>query len=357
MRTLTSHSHGSDTPCCHGESPNHRPWWLRPLPLFYFGVVSLLVLSYVVPSLHPFRHAFFEYVRLIWWAILLGFVLGGVVDHYVPREYVSKALAQPRKRTVFYSVGLGLMMSACSHGVLALAMELHKKGASGPAVVSFLLASPWANLPVTLLLIGFFGWHGWFIIVAALLIALSTGLIFQFLDRKGLIERNRHSVSVDRDFSIRKDIVQRFKSYQLSGQQVTSDIKGVGRGASELIGMVMHWLVIGLLLASAVSAFVPETFMGRFMGPTLFGLFVTLLAATALEVCSEGTAPVAFELYRQTGAFGNSFVFLMGGVVTDYTEIGLLWSNLGRRTALWMIAVSVPQVLVAGWLLNIFLSA
>jgi len=34
---------------------------------------------------------------------------------------------------------------------------------------------------------------------------------------------------------------------------------------------------------------------------------VTLIVATIMEVCSEGTAPLAFELYRQTGAFGNAF--------------------------------------------------
>jgi len=79
--------------------------------------------------------------------VALGLVLGGIVDYYVPREYISKILSRPKKRTVIYATGLGILASACSHGILALSMELHKKGASGPAVVSFLLASPWANLP------------------------------------------------------------------------------------------------------------------------------------------------------------------------------------------------------------------
>jgi uncharacterized membrane protein YraQ (UPF0718 family) len=48
-------------------------------------------------------------------------------------------------------------MSVCNHGILAIAMQLHKKGASTPAVIAFLLASPWANFPLTLMLIGFFG--------------------------------------------------------------------------------------------------------------------------------------------------------------------------------------------------------
>jgi len=47
--------------------------------------------------------------------------------------------------------------------------------------------------------------------------------------------------------------------------------------------------------------------------------------------------------------------FLMGGVVTDYTEIGLVWHNIGRKTALWLVAVSVPQTLLLGWVLNVVL--
>jgi uncharacterized membrane protein YraQ (UPF0718 family) len=61
---------------------------------------------------------------------------------------------------------------------------------------------------------------------------------------------------------------------------------------------------------------------------------------------------LAFEIYRQTGAFGNAFVFLMGGVVTDMTEIGPVWKNIGHRTALWMVAISLPQVIFLGWIFN-----
>ena len=81
---------------------------------------------------------------------------------------------------------------------------------------------------------------------------------------------------------------------------------------------------------------------------------ITLGLATILEVCSEGTSPLAFTIYRETGAFGNAFVFLMGGVVTDFSEIGLVWKNLGHRTTLWMVAISLPQVILLGWMFNKF---
>jgi uncharacterized membrane protein YraQ (UPF0718 family) len=88
------------------------------------------------------------------------------------------------------------------------------------------------------------------------------------------------------------------------------------------------------------------------MGPTILGLFVTLGLATVIEVCSEGSAPMAFEIFKQTGAMGNSFVFLMAGVATDYTEIGLLWHNVGRKTAIWLPVITVPQVIILGWIAN-----
>jgi hypothetical protein len=45
----------------------------------------------------------------------------------------------------------------------------------------------------------------------------------------------------------------------------------------------------------------------------------------------------------------------MAGVSTDMTEIGLLWSNVGRKAAIWLPIITVPQVLLVGYLFNMFL--
>ncbi|MCK5533702.1 hypothetical protein KAI68_01195 [bacterium] len=50
--------------------------------------------------------------------------------------------------------------------------------------------------------------------------------------------------------------------------------------------------------------------------------------------------------------FGNSFVFLTGGVVTDYTEIVILWINAGKRTAIWLPIITIPQVILLGIIAN-----
>ncbi len=317
------------------------------------AVLILLLVSLFLPFLEPFRRAFLDYLKKIWWAVALGLFLGGIIDYYIPREYISKMLAQKKPSAIFNAVFLGFLMSACSHGILAISMQIHKKGASNPAVVSFLLASPWANFTITVMLVGFFGFKGLFIIIAALIVAINTGFIFIFLEKKGLIEKNKNIVEVPEKFSILDDIKARSRNYKFNLANIASDFKGVLIGTWALSEMVLWWIILGLAIASLAGAYIPVHFFHKFMGPTLLGLLVTLALATVIEVCSEGSSPLAFEIYRQTGALGNSFVFLMAGVATDYTEIGLLWTNVGRRTALWMPVITVPQVVLIGYLFNL----
>lgn len=337
-------------PTC--QTGARKPFFKNRLFLVTSIPCVLMLFSFFIPSLIPFRSAFLAYLKTIWWAVILGFILGGVIDYYVPREYISKILSRKHPSTIFTAVFLGFLMSACSHGILALSIQLHKKGASVPAVVSFLLASPWANFTITIMLFAFFGLKGLLIICAALIVAVNTGFIYMLLERKGLIEINKNIVEVAEGFSITRDVRTRMSHYTLSVRAVVADCIGIIKGALALADMVLWWLILGMVLASFAGAYIPVHFFHKFMGPTLLGLLVTLGLATVIEVCSEGSSPLAFEIYRQTGALGNSFTFLMAGVATDYTEIGLLWSNVGRRTALWLPVITVPQILLIGYIAN-----
>lgn len=327
--------------------------WYGNKTLIVAGILFFLsLISYVFPFFEPFRKSLLMYFNRIWWAVSAGLILGGVIDRFIPREYISHVLGKRGRRAVFYSVILGFFMSACSHGILALSIELHKKGASNSSVVAFLLSSPWANFPLTILLVGFFGLKAMYIIFCALIIALITGFIYQWLEEKNLIEINTNKKETSEEFSVLKDFKDRVKDYKFTLSQVGSDIKGVFEGAAALADMVLWWIFIGMGIASLVAAYVPQGIFQNYLGPTALGLLTTLVIATVMEVCSEGTAPLAFEIYRQTLAFGNAFVFLMAGVVTDYTEIGLLWHNVGKRTAFFLPLITVPQVIVFGLLAN-----
>jgi len=344
-------------PSCH----THKPVPLYKERLYIITILTLIILiiTYLIPQGSPFFNAFIDYLKLIWWAILIGFFIGGIIDYFIPREYIEKYLSRHRKRTIIYSIIFGFLMSACSHGILAIAVALYKKGANTSSVVAFLLASPWANLPITVLLFGFFGTKAILIIISALIIATITGLIYQILERKGMVECMHCKMGEDKPihekFSIMQDIKKRWKNYQFTTKNIIEGVKGTLTSSWALTKMVMWWLIIGMLMASFANAYIPHQLFQQYMGPTIIGLLVTLAFATIIEVCSEGSAPLAFEIFNKTGAFGNSFTFLMAGVATDYTEIFLIWTTIGKKAAIWLPIITVPQVLILGYLFNIFL--
>ena len=323
-------------------------------PWVWVPLTALIVLTarWWWPAASSVSAIYQHYLLKVMIPLLVGVLIGGVVDHFIPRAYIVKLLAGQRKRVIARATLLGFLASSCSHGCLALALELYRKGASIPAVVSFLLASPWASMGFTLMILSLFGVKGFAIVGWALVIAFVTGLIFQRLARRRLIEANPNLVEVGEEFSIRRDLAARWRRYPWSLAQAGRDAKGVLHGMIPLGRMVLGWVQLGLVVSALLGALVPQEAFLRFFGPSIGGLALTLLAATVIEVCSEGTAPLAFELFRQTGALGNAFAFLMGGVVTDYTELAAFWANIGRRTVLWMLVITLPLVVAVGWLLN-----
>ena len=99
--------------------------------------------------------------------------------------------------------------------------------------------------------------------------------------------------------------------------------------------VVIKWLMFGVLLFSLVRALMPPEMFSDYFGPTFLGLLLTVLVATILEVCSEGSTPIAADILTQAKAPGNGFAFLMSGVATDYTEIMIFKKRqqaVGNRT-------------------------
>jgi uncharacterized membrane protein YraQ (UPF0718 family) len=328
--------------CCHHSSK--RPWFKEPLYLVLLIMSGFLVLNFFlslrgIKILEPVFTKFFGYLGKTWWAIGLGLLIGSLIEILVPGEVMSSWLGRGKK-SIFLAVALGFFASACSHGILAIAISLYKKGASTAATLAFLLAAPWANLAITLLLFSLFGARAFLIIGGALVIALLAGFVFQILEEKEIIEGKNEGG--DENSEPAKFF---WPGWQKLGQEVI-------KSSWLLTKMVLWWILIGFGLASILGTYLPESFMNQYFGRTVGGLIATLALASIIEVCSEGSAPMAFELFEKTKAFGNAFVFLQAGVATDFTEIGLVWTNIGKRAAVALVLVTVPWVLIFGFLLN-----
>lgn len=117
--------------------------------------------------------------------------------------------------------------------------------------------------------------------------------------------------------------------------------------------MIVRWLLLGVLMAASVRALISIHDFQTYFGATLYGLLITLIIATILEICSEGSTPIASDILTRANAPRNSFAFLMTGVSTDYTEIISLRETTGSwKVALFLPLVTIPQVILISWLMN-----
>jgi uncharacterized membrane protein YraQ (UPF0718 family) len=112
--------------------------------------------------------------------------------------------------------------------------------------------------------------------------------------------------------------------------------------------------LFGIVIASLLRVFFDPATFAEYFGPTLIGMMATVAFATILEVCSEGSSPIAADLVTRAGAPGNAFTFLMAGVSTDYTEIMVVKDTTKSwKIALFLPLVTLPQIIALGFLLNL----
>lgn len=304
--------------------------------------LSLFLLSYI-PNFSQLNQSILFYLKLLILPVFLGFFIGGLIDYFIPDEIIFKYLGQKKKSSIFYAVILGFLSSACCHGTLAIAIQLYKKGASISSIVTFLLASPWANFAITLLLFSFFGIKALAIIFGAIGIAFMTGLIFMVFFHENRKTDNQSIIS------------QKIEWTNIKNFNFKSSLKGVFRSTFQLTNMVLWWILIGFMVAVLIRTYVPSHIIMSYFGPDIKGMFLTLFGATVIEVCSEGSSPLAFEIYNHIGTIGNPFIFLMAGVATDYTEIGLVWTQINKKAAILIPLISIPQIMILAWLFNLYL--
>lgn len=294
----------------------------------------------------------FELINTMWWGVLLGILMLALLSK-VPREFVMAVLGtKSGPGGIFRATAAGVMLDLCNHGILMVGAKLYERGASIGQVMAFLIASPWNSLSLTLVMIALIG-IGWTLafILLSMMIAIIAGIIFDFLVSKKVLPGNPASFDLPKDFHFWKELKTSLKSADYSLKMFRDMlIKGVQESR-----MVMRWLLFGVILAGLIRAFVSPEQFGTYFGPTLAGLGLTIVAATIIEVCSEGSTPIAADLLTRANAPGNSFAFLMTGVSTDYTEIMVMRDTTKSwRIALFLPLLTVPQVIMVSWLINNF---
>lgn len=291
--------------------------------------------------------------------ILLGFLIAGLLHAFVPTRSLTRHLSGTGLNSVVKAALFGIPLPLCSCGVLPTAIGLRRSGASKAATSSFLIATPQTgvdSIAATWSLLG-----PAFAIVrplAALVTALVGGMAVGRTERKSSppAVASPSVVSEASGFCDCASIV----NDEAAQDEVASSVKqrcldALRYGFVELLQSIGGWLVMGLLIASLITVYVPADSLAVFKDCPLLSMVAVLLVAIPMYVCATGSIPIALSLMLKGLSPGTALVLLMAGPAANFASFALISKEMGRRSALVYLGAIVVGAMGFGLVIDYLL--
>jgi len=309
-------------------------------------------------------HALWMAFAMFWeilWPLILGFALSSVVQAVVSKGEMSKLLPDDSPKSLAIATGLGAASSSCSYAAVALARSIFRKGADFTASMAFELASTNLVAELSIILIVLMGWQFALAEFAGgpLMVVIIALLFRLFLSRKLIAEARQQA-----DKGI-KGVMERHAEMDMS----------VGDGASlwrrlfspKGITATSHYFVMdcaavwkdivgGLLIAGALSAWVPRDFWTTFfltshpVAATLWGPIVGPVVAVLSFVCSVGNIPLAAVLWNGGISFAGVIAFIYADLIVlpiiDIYRKYYGWKVTALIVIVFYLAMAVAALIV-----------
>ncbi|HET7856290.1 MAG TPA: permease [Gaiellaceae bacterium] len=267
--------------------------------------------------------------RMAWevgWALILGFALSGVVQAWIPRTRMERALGGRDLRTMGLAAGLGAASSSCSYAAVAIAKSMFQKGASLATAMVFQFASTNLVFEIGIVMWIFLGWQftlAEFVGGLLLIVLMWAGmrlLVTQRLEK----EARQHAVAAQAGHEHRAAATEGLSWKQrLTSLEAWSDVAYNFRGDWE---MLWKEITAGFVIAGFIALLPMDFFNALFVtdAPGWLRLpenvLVGPLVAVLSFVCSVGNVPLAAVLW----AGGISFAGVIAFIYADLLVIPIL---------------------------------
>lgn len=300
--------------------------------------------------LHLWSRAALTSVAFFWkalWAFVLGYTISSLIQVFVTRERIQRAMGGDGPRSVALGTVFGFLSSSCSFAALATTRALFRKGAGFVSALAFLLASTNLVIELGVVIAVFLSWE--FVVgeyVGGLLLILVTWGLVTLTRPTALIERQRDEGSGEQESEgARRPLGERLRS--------PAAWRDVARHYFMEWGMVVKDVTIGFAAAGAIAVFVPRSFFRALFpggaaddGSASFGAVVLdavigPLAAFCTFIGSMGNVPLAGLLY----ANGVSFAGVMAFLFSDLVVLPVLRIQVGYYG--WKLALYIAGVFLA----------
>jgi uncharacterized membrane protein YraQ (UPF0718 family) len=261
----------------------------------------------------------------IFWPLVLGFALSGVVQAVVPKRTMAKLLPDDSPRSLAVACALGAASSSCSYAAVALARSVFRKGAHFTAAMAFELASTNLVLELSIVMVALLGWRFMAAeLVGAPLMVVVLALLFRVFLRRRLVDEAKRQA--DRGIAGKMEGHAEMDMAVTQGPFFRRLFSPRGRTAVSHY-FVMDWaavwkdIALGLVLSGFIAEFVPQAFWARLFitdhpaAARLWGPIVGPLVAVVSFVCSVGNIPLAAVLWNEGISFGGVLAFIYADLI------------------------------------------
>ena len=318
--------------------------------------------------------------------LLLGLLIAGLMKAWVPSKILSKHLGKGKSAIVKAAL-IGAPLPLCSCGVIPVATELRRSGASAPATASFLVATPETGIDsvsVSYALLGpIFAIYRPF---AAIMSAIITGLLVSGIKEEDIkapitaVKKSNSTCCASKQATPASLITEAKISSCCSSKPAIDEIKvaakessccsantttmvkvpsipssaftgffektkmGVRYAATTLIDDIIIWLAIGLIFAAIIRTFLPAEFLLSY-GSGLPAMLLMIVISIPMYICATASTPIAAGFIMAGLSPGTALVFMMAGPATNISTLGVIRNEMGGAVLIrYLLGVAVCAI-------------
>lgn len=293
----------------------------------------------------------------VWWALVLGFAISAIVQAWVPRERIQRALGGAGPKPVAIATALGAASSSCSYAAIAIAKSLFEKGASAGSALAFQFASTNLVLELGLVIWVLIGWQFTLaeFVGGVALIVVMTALLRLFVPRRveeRAREHARRAATGHQHTSVGdgpriasldawSDVAHNFRNdWAMLWKEIAAGFVLAG-----FAGLLGHRFFSSLFLHHAEPAL--RTVENVLVGP---------LVAVLSFVCSVGNVPLAAVLWSGGIGFAGVLAFIFADLIV-LPILAIYRKYYGTAYAVRITALMLVTIVIAALLTDALLGA
>ncbi|MCP4251949.1 MAG: SO_0444 family Cu/Zn efflux transporter [Candidatus Scalindua sp.] len=286
--------------------------------------------------------------------MLIGLLLAGMLHILIPRHLIQRLMGGRGLLSVITSAAIGIPLPICSCAVVPVSIELRRKGASKPSIMSFLITTPESGSDSILIT---WGLLGPFMAIARPIASFFSALLAGFFAIV-LLNNSDEKDSVKRDDIGCADNCNSGQEYESFENEeghagIFQSIKRIWSYAFiKMADEIVFSLLVGLLLAGLIIVAFPDNLAMYGLEKGILPMLIMLAASVPLYMCASASTPIAAALIVKGISPGAAMVFLLAGPATNVTTIVMLTRQFGGKFVRVYLACIITGALVSGFVFD-----